>query len=33
MKKIKLVMLGVIFAGCLMILGNKSYAASASISA
>lgn len=33
MKKIKLVMLGVIFAGCLMIFGNKSYAASASISA
>lgn len=33
MKKIKLVMLGMIFAGCLMIFGNKSYAASASISA
>ncbi len=33
MKKNKLVMLGLIFVGCLMIFGNKSYAASASISA
>lgn len=33
MKKIRLLMLGMIFAGCLMIFGNKSYAASASISA
>lgn len=33
MKRIKLILFSIIFSGCLLILGNKTYAASASVSA